>query len=552
MFLLITSIVLITVSIGTGAYVFSSKKKYDKTISSMEMASDDSSSVDVVPLEEEIDRVERLKETLRQTRKNVEKLDIPIPESLSSQDTTQSSLNKISKFSEKYSKSISGTEQLVLGLLPVSDTGNILFSFAETFPQQLGDAAHSAIAAIKDGAYIPADMGEVMGMVGKSLQHINPHSLATALSHHNYMSLITQPGKAMIGEMSGIHDGMSDLSSSLTSMKDSLANSIDIDSLTDITDFDFSGHIPVVTVALSSFREFQLLAKNKTDALSSLKNIGLDAAGSGVGGMAGAKAGALAGSIFGPIGSLVGGIIGGIGGAVGGRMLTNEVKQKPLKNAISNYQNNYAIMNRETEAKSKETLSNIHNYTVSRRNEFKDEKILHDIPVVDSDSIINQICVTLYQYLLDYIDVMKSRCEKVKSSFWYKDEKYGTVVKMYMNRIDSLEKQLLPMSNIKNNPSLAIESLLAVKMPKEVGISAYEKNLSAVTEELKQLNNQNDSSILVWTYMVNGAYQKAIHDITEYNNNEMASLNDLFDRWKKIMSDLGNKVETEKEKLGLK
>jgi hypothetical protein len=551
MVLLILSIVAITGLVGAGVYVHSSKKKYEEAVSNMEMADDESAIVDIKMIEEEVDRVERLKDTLREARKNVEKIDIPVPESISYNETTQSSLNKISRFSEKYSKGIAGTEQLVLGLLPVSETGHILSSFAATFPEQLGDAAQSAIAAMKDAAYAPENMGELMSMVGNAMQHVNPQSLANALSHHDYVSLLLKPGKAMVTEMSGVHEGMSDLTSSFSEIKDNFANSIDADSLTDITDFDVSGHIPVMTIAMSSFREFQLLTKNKTDAISSLKNIGLDAAGSGVGALAGAKAGAIAGSLFGPVGAALGGLIGGIGGAMGGRMISNEVKQAPLKNAISNYQSSYEKMNRETEAKSKKTLANIHDFTVKRRNEFKNEKVLSEIPVVDSETIITQISVTLYQYLLDYIDVMKSRCDKVKASFWYKEEKHGTVINRYMERIAGLEAQLIPIENIKENPILAIESLLSIKMPKEITTSEYEKNLSACTEELKELNNKNDSSILVWTYMVNGAYQKAIRDITEFNNREMTSLNQFFDSWKTTMTELGKKVDKEKSKLGL-
>jgi len=551
MVLLILSIVAITGLVGAGVYVHSSKKKYEEAVSNMEMADDESAIVDIKMIEEEVDRVERLKDTLREARKNVEKIDIPVPESISYNETTQSSLNKISRFSEKYSKGIAGTEQLVLGLLPVSETGHILSSFAATFPEQLGDAAQSAIAAMKDAAYAPENMGELMSMVGNAMQHVNPQSLANALSHHDYVSLLLKPGKAMVTEMSGVHEGMSDLTSSFSEIKDNFANSIDADSLTDITDFDVSGHIPVMTIAMSSFREFQLLTKNKTDAISSLKNIGLDAAGSGVGALAGAKAGAIAGSLFGPVGAALGGLIGGIGGAMGGRMISNEVKQAPLKNAISNYQSSYEKMNRETEAKSKKTLANIHDFTVKRRNEFKNEKVLSEIPVVDSETIITQISVTLYQYLLDYIDVMKSRCDKVKASFWYKEEKHGTVINRYMERIAGLEAQLIPIENIKENPILAIESLLSIKMPKEITTSEYEKNLSACTEELKELNNKNDSSILVWTYMVNGAYQKAIRDITEFNNREMTSLNQFFDSWKATMTELGKKVDKEKSKLGL-
>ncbi len=551
MLLLIISSLCILGFVGMGSYVYYNKKKYDDSISNIELADNTSEYVDIVPLTNQIQRIESLKETLRQTRDNVEKLDIPIPESLASYDTGQSSLDKISRFSEKYSSTIAGTEQLVLSILPVSETGRIIASFAETFPEQMSDAAHSAITAMKDAAYIPTDMNEVMSMISKSMQHIDQHALYNALSNHNYASLITQPGKAMISEMSGAHEGLSDLSSSIGDIKDSFASSIDTDSLTDITDLDFSGHVPVMTIAMSSYREFQLITKNKTDALTSLKNIGLDAAGSGIGGLAGAKAGAIAGSFFGPLGTVIGGVVGSIGGAIGGKMFTNEIKQKPLKKAIEEYQSNYQRMKIETDEKSKETLSNIYNYTIERRDEFKNDKLLEDVPVIENKNILTQICISIYQYIIDYIDVMKLRYEKVSSSYWYKEEKHGAILNTYKEKIQFLETQLPPIDNIKENPSLAIESLLAIKMPKEIDKSSFEQSLAACTEELKQMNDKNDSSILIWSYMVNGSYQKAINDITEYNNHEMTSLNALFDNWKTKMKILGNDVDREKGKLGL-
>ena len=66
--------------------------------------------------------------------------------------------------------------------------------------------------------------------------------------------------------------------------------------LASTTDFDVTGHVPVITIALSSFREYQLLAAGKTNVIVSLHNISLDAIGTGGGALAGAKAGALIGS----------------------------------------------------------------------------------------------------------------------------------------------------------------------------------------------------------------------------------------------------------------
>jgi hypothetical protein len=98
-------------------------------------------------------------------------------------------------------------------------------------------------------------------------------------------------------------------------------------------------HIPLITLTLSSFREARLLSKNHTDIGTSLKNIGFDLAGTGVGGFAGAKVGAVLGTLVAPgPGSVIGGIVGSIAGALGGRFLSNNVKAEPLNEAKTVYE----------------------------------------------------------------------------------------------------------------------------------------------------------------------------------------------------------------------
>lgn len=93
--------------------------------------------------------------------------------------------------------------------------------------------------------------------------------------------------------------------------------------------------IPIVTLAVSGFREFNLLTSGDTDGFSSAKNLGLDVAGVGGGGFAGAQIGAGIGAIGGPIGMAVGGLIGGVAGAIAGKMGTNAIKQANYKSAIN-------------------------------------------------------------------------------------------------------------------------------------------------------------------------------------------------------------------------
>ena len=102
-------------------------------------------------------------------------------------------------------------------------------------------------------------------------------------------------------------------------------------------DVDFQN--PLLTLGLSTLRELRLLKRKHTNLLTSVKNIGLDAAGTGIGSFAGAKAGATIGTAVAPgMGSVVGAIIGGISGAFAGRKISNKIKFSQAETARSHYE----------------------------------------------------------------------------------------------------------------------------------------------------------------------------------------------------------------------
>ena len=199
---------------------------------------------------------------------------------------------------------------------------------AEVLPPNLGHVVFGdAISAIKDNAssVFTADGLERFCYGMQHLGHMQMASMAHAVSHHNFVSAALTPIKSGAMEALGANDATRELAHSITSMGSDMSTALEssqcIDDLTSATDFDITGHIPVVTIAISSFREFQLLTEDKTDYITSLKNIALDAAGAGVGALAGAKGGVLAGSFFGPLGTGIGAIF----GAVAGRFATNKI-----------------------------------------------------------------------------------------------------------------------------------------------------------------------------------------------------------------------------------
>ena len=99
------------------------------------------------------------------------------------------------------------------------------------------------------------------------------------------------------------------------------------------------GGIPLITLALSGWREIRLLQGQKTDLNHAVKNLGTDVLTVGIGGGAGIATGAGIGTIIFPgIGTAVGGIIGGIAGSIAGRVISNQIKSIPLEQALEDYE----------------------------------------------------------------------------------------------------------------------------------------------------------------------------------------------------------------------
>ncbi len=139
--------------------------------------------------------------------------------------------------------------------------------------------------------------------------------------------------KALAGDASAVTPH----AAGLASAADIAAGSSHIPVLATAGDVDFQN--PFLTLGLSTLREIRLLKKKHTNLLTSVKNISLDAAGTGIGSFAGAKAGATIGTVVAPgMGSVVGAIIGGISGAFAGRTISNKIKFAQAEEARAHYE----------------------------------------------------------------------------------------------------------------------------------------------------------------------------------------------------------------------
>jgi hypothetical protein len=162
---------------------------------------------------------------------------------------------------------------------------------------------------------VPADMGHTPD----GAFYLHPgDSVDGALSRF----LETHPDHAVIVDQGLSHKEVLDQAAHATDGALGGASAIDI-------------HFPWVTFATAGWRELKLLKGARTDLLSAMKNLGVDVSFRGAGAAGGAKGGAiLGGLIFGPIGAGVLAVIGGMMGALFGQNKANELKRRPLRQAI--------------------------------------------------------------------------------------------------------------------------------------------------------------------------------------------------------------------------
>lgn len=556
---MIVFIVFSIVALGIGIGCYASKTKYRNSI---ELLSEKSveETLNTDNLRGEIDRIEELKCNLKETRDHADSLYlmIPTPSNIDAYDDAQSSLNKISCFFEQHSHATVGAEQMILALLPSSQLGESMRSLVRIIPPDVGQTVFGdAILGLKDSIQ-SLSTTEFLHRFVEGATHLSKMAMMSmkySAAHHNILKACFTPIKSGAMEALGVNDAVHSIVSSLHDVGDemvsSAATNVDVSDLTSMTDFDISGHVPVVTIALSSVREIQLLSDDKTNYLTSLKNIALDAAGTGGGALVGAKAGAIAGSVFGPIGTIVGGIIGSIGGAMGGRAITNNIKIQPLKNAIAEYESQYSLMRSDTEEKSKNTARNIQSFAVRKRNEFHESPLLKEIPVVDTEQTLNQIALVLYQFVVNELIEWKQKASELRNSIWYSAKKYDQIISTIENEIEELEIHLPSTESIKESPNAVIDALLSLDMPNRKAVKEYQDKINECSEELKSVNDNNNSSILFWSYALNNQYQETLNDIADYSNGQMKSLDGVFNNWKGILSGLENRISDEKGKLGL-
>ena len=169
--------------------------------------------------------------------------------------------------------------------------------------------------------------------------------------------------------------------------------------------------IPFITMGLSGTREVKLLMKGHTSVLNSAKNLGLDVAGTGIGGAVGVKAGATIGSLIFPgIGTAVGGVIGGVAGAWIGRTKTDEIKKKTFNEVLSTYLREAEQYEISKQIILKNTVEKIKRFKSDIENDLSIEKTRLNKKVKSMSNEMIKVRRELYKLTPQKIEKMKKLC----------------------------------------------------------------------------------------------------------------------------------------------
>ncbi len=305
-------------------------------------------------------------------------------------------------------------------------------------------------------------------------------------------------------------------------------------------------HIPIITIIKSGIRELDLLADEKTEFETSLKNLALDAAGTGGGALLGAKAGFVAGSFFPGIGNIVGGAIGAIFGAMGGRYLTNTIKEIPLQTAIENYTNSFEVMSNDLTAFLSQSTYEIRSCSINEKKRFHEQ--INNMPHFDAGKpelimIANELSIAQ----LDDIKTQRLNIMPFTKSIFSLTYRNRAKLKKMKEVLNSMEKAIPPKSLIDSQP------LSAVKLIREFHYfenRRFGSELTISTDFLKKKNAAFYKVLMMWLVKNKSEYDASISKVNKLLKAKMDEYGTKRKNWKHRLELLRNEINREKAKLG--
>ena len=339
------------------------------------------------------------------------------------------------------------------------------------------------------------------------------------------------------------------------------------DTTLDLSDNDFGiggPTIPTVTTIMSGYRELTLLMKGHTDIRSSLKNAGLDIAGTSLGGWAGLKVGSVIGSSVGPAGFVIGGLIGSISGVIAGRYLANKKKREPLNKAIENY--NQVFANAELSIKINEEKFRLGLSQKIKMLQIQQQKAFHKLNAIMNQDInmlndwTKRKCRKFIEMFIQltpeieqgYKNIMEKEMGEINRSPWMKRIVWPSIndikYKMVINIFKLHRQELYHIRNIAQNDSTEISDTDLIKRIRNLilGDSLHNQSIDIICLKLSKYNGvaiQKYDEVLKTAKIV--ANRINIHSRLEIQKATYKAYNEIGD----LIYRLKNEIDRAKEAL---
>lgn len=343
------------------------------------------------------------------------------------------------------------------------------------------------------------------------------------------------------------------------------------DSASDALTGNIDLHIPYITLALSTLREFDLLASGNTSLADSAKNVSLDVAGIGGGGAVGAKVGGFLGMIGGPIGAAVGAIAGGVVGAIMGRKVTNHVKESKIREYYGSYETQASALKREVDGFPKRY--NEHKKSVYRAENYKlmimseDSKVKYKEMIRDTKSMfqagfriedqeLHEFLSGYRKFLYEKLILLKGEKNKfgfIEKYLWHSERflNVKTEMEYAANGVKKIDKVNGEIFSIKLNLTQVEKTTMVFSLLTGYGLDKYleshfksiKEKKEAMSDELRKFINKEQNRILEERLK---AIKKIKKELKNWADKENSRIKELVDR----VVNIKDKLNVELKKLG--
>lgn len=513
-------------------------------------------------LQEQIDKYNNTDYIVDNLKQNLRQLPFPIPDDLSQNHDIKVIAESLAKTFAERGVAFVGTEQFLLMVLPPEKVAECLIFATETVVE------HGAGAMAESFISVKASLVE--GVVNiqdpEIIKECFEHFCSAVLDHFKESDNVIDFIHAL--ESEGIRAAFLQIVTADTVYQtlDPAFNFTEhLDEIQDTwaqhlheTTYSIGNHVyhtivpsptfhmPIITIIKSGIRELDLLADEKTEVETSLKNLALDAVGTGGGALLGAKAGFVAGSFFPGIGNIVGGAIGAIFGAMGGRYLTNTIKEVPLQAAIENYTNSFEVMSNDLTAFLSQSTYEIRSCSINEKKRFHEQ--INNMPHFDAGKpelimIANELSIAQ----LDDIKTQRLNIMPFTKSIFSLTYRNRAKLKKMKEVLNSMEKAIPPKSLIDSQP------IAAMKLIREFHYfenRRFGSELRISTDFLKKKNADFYKVLMMWLVKNKSEYDTSISKVNKLLKAKMDEYGTKRKNWKHRLELLRNEINREKAKLG--